>query len=75
MNKRSTPLIYNSPLTFSLPPPPLIFADFSDKNRHCGLEGFSCDDGLCVDADLQCDWYYDCYDHSDEHDDCIYTGS
>ncbi|XP_022093248.1 suppressor of tumorigenicity 14 protein homolog isoform X2 [Acanthaster planci] len=43
-------------------------------NKRCGAGEFACDDGMCIDADLECDWYYDCNDRSDEGDDCQYTG-
>ncbi|XP_033628045.1 suppressor of tumorigenicity 14 protein homolog [Asterias rubens] len=45
-----------------------------DKSRNCGLNGFTCSDGTCIEASMQCDWYYDCNDQSDEHQHCKYTG-
>ncbi|XP_038074677.1 LOW QUALITY PROTEIN: transmembrane protease serine 3-like [Patiria miniata] len=57
-------LITASPVSF--------VKDKSDKR--CKAWEFACASGQCIDGDLECDWYYDCEDESDEGADCKYTG-
>lgn len=38
------------------------------KTRPCKKDEFACNDKKCIPMELQCDWFDDCGDGSDEQD-------
>ncbi|XP_070572618.1 atrial natriuretic peptide-converting enzyme-like [Ptychodera flava] len=47
-----------------------VYKDDFTRASCLGKNKFQCDDGACIQAKYECDWYIDCYDGSDEHDFC-----